>query len=481
MTDKETGKPIAGATVTVLRRVSSSSLAFEKWPRLGETKHQTDAEGHYTLTFPPDQAANQRLFLTVTAEHPNYVPLRDSYGFYGIRNDEKLGQRPFFQNIALEPAEKIFGTVVTPAGKPAAGVTVKAISMSGKDDYDQMSWTDTTTNDEGYFQIDATQRGEAVFWIIPNDFAPSAHVAHAKRGDFGRFVLEKGLVLKGRVVDVDGKPLPNVWVNVEICGGPAKKSIAMPVIDFVARSALSGQTGEFAMVPLPAGVYSLTVDDRPCDNMKPEDAFHPPPAVFLNRQITLDQDQAEKSLEVRAVPYVVVQGRFFDSAGKPSSGYAPTLWARADDRQDSAWFAAKAQLDEHGGFLAKGPRGLKGTLQLIDNDYHAFRVRVSKDAPLSKRHRVKLGALERDMTDIAAIRYRAPILLVKAVAEDGTTIKGFRATIKYQPGREPQDEATRDEKPSGDVQLRTSGRRPLALLPIAARRGIYRSCRGRRI
>ncbi len=39
------------------------------------------------------------------------------------------------------------------------------------------------------------------------------------------------------------------------------------------------------------------------------------------------------------------------------------------------------------------------------------------------------------------------------MAEDGTTIEGSRATIKYQPGREPQDEATRDGKPAGDVHF----------------------------
>ena len=87
-----------------------------------------------------------------------------------------------------------------------------------------------------------------MFWIIPRDYAPSTHVPHARRGDFGRFVLEKGVVLKGRVVDTDGKPLPNVWVNAEISGGAAKRSIPGGCFDQLARSA-ERQEWQFVMAP----------------------------------------------------------------------------------------------------------------------------------------------------------------------------------------------------------------------------------------
>ena len=110
---------------------------------------------------------------------------------------------------------------------------------------------------------------------------PSTHVLHAKRGDLGRFVLEKGLVLKGRVVDTDGKPLKNVWVNADIRGGPAKQQIDMPVFDHLARSALSDGKGEFAMAPLPAGDYNLIMADRPRGGSGGD--VHPLPAVFINR------------------------------------------------------------------------------------------------------------------------------------------------------------------------------------------------------
>ena len=484
VTDKLTGKPIAGATVTVLRRASSRTMAFEKWPKLGETKHQADAKGRYTFTVPPDQAANERLYIEITAQHPNYARFYGGYSFAMIRKNDKLGERPFFENIALEPSEKIFGTIVNPEGKPAAGVMVRAFSLPGKDDFESSSWTDVTTNEKGYFQFNVSKQGQAVFWILPTDFAPSTHVANTKRGDFGRFVLEKGLILQGRVVDSDGKPLSNVWVNADICGGPAKKSIGMPVFDHLARSALSNQKGEFVMSPLPAGEYDVIVADQPRGGLK-NSSVHPVPAVFLNRKITLDPDEPTTSIEVRAVPHVIVVGHFVDGSGKPTSGFEPHIWGTRDDASGMFW-AGKTQMDEHGRFVAMVPKGLRIRLSLIDNEHHALRTRVSKDAPLSIGREADLGILDRDMTDVTVIRYVAPVLLVKAVTEEGATIKAFQAKIKYLSGRWLEGEYLREGKPAGDIAFkrqddgrwRTSQLLPDGILPSPLRlTGMSRSRR----
>jgi len=55
------------------------------------------------------------------------------------------------------------------------------------------------------------------------------------------------------------------------------------------------------------------------------------------------------------------------------------------------------------------------------------------------------------MTEISVIRYESPVLLVNAVSDDGKTIKGFQAKIKYAPGREPQGDTSGTENPAGDV------------------------------
>ena len=223
VTDSATGKPIAGASVTVLRRVSGE-MPFDKWRKLGETKHQTDAKGQYAFTLPPDQIAEQRLYIEITSTHPDYLRQYGGYSFDMIHDNEKQGDRPFFENIEMIPAEKISGEVVTPEGKPAAGVSVQTFSTPDKENFQHMSFDNVTTDKNGHFQFNACKGGEAVFWIVPDDYAPSTHLTHAKRGDFGRFVLERGLTLKGRVVDVDGKPLPNIRVNANDRGRPRQSA-----------------------------------------------------------------------------------------------------------------------------------------------------------------------------------------------------------------------------------------------------------------
>jgi hypothetical protein len=384
-----------------------------------------------------------------------------------ILRNEKLGERPFFEKIELVPMEKISGSVVTPEGKPAAGVLVKSFSMPKKTEFEHTAWADVRTDAEGYFEIKAVKGGETVFWILPKDYAPSTQMAGAKRGNLGRFVLEKGIVLKGRVLDADGKPLPNVWVNADIRGGKAKKEIMSQVYDHLTRSALSGETGEFALPPLPDGEYSLSVFDEPRGGLVEDATVHPVPAVFISSRITIDSDQSPEPVEIRAVPHVTISGRFVDSAGNQTSGHVPHLSGTAETPPEAFW-GTEMKNDERGRFTAKAPKGFKLRMQLVENEHHASRTRVSKDGLLMNGSNVELGTPERDMSDIEVVRFSSPILLVKAVDEDGKPIKEFLPKIKYSSDWPHKDEYLKDDKPTGNVgfEIQNDGRwRTTQLLP----------------
>ena len=169
---------------------------------------------------------------------------------------------------------------------------------------------------------------------------------------------------------------------------------------------------------LPAGSYAVIVSDSPFgspfDESRINNTVHPLPAVFLSRQITLERREPMKSIEVRAVPHVVVAGQFVDSSGKPTSGYGLAFTARFESTGPAPWFFTDCQVDERGRFSANVPKGPKVTLHMHDDANHVLRVRVSKDAPLSNSCRVELGALDRDTTGITVVRYQAPALLVCA-------------------------------------------------------------------
>ena len=127
--DKDTGKPIAGATVVVRRSV----LKSDENRVLQETRHTTDADGTYSFTIPPEQVAERYLYIELDVEHPDYATRAGfGYALSMIRKNEKLGERPFFETIEMRPAEPITGRVETPDGEPAAGVELLAYSRTDK-------------------------------------------------------------------------------------------------------------------------------------------------------------------------------------------------------------------------------------------------------------------------------------------------------------------------------------------------------------
>ena len=82
-----------------------------------------------------------------------------------------------------------------------------------------------------------------------------------------------------------------------------------------------------------------------------------------------------------------------------------------------------------------------------------MRARVSQDAPLRNFPHVELGVLDRDATEITVVRYKAPVLLVSARAENGEPIGRFEPKIKYRPGQVAGGGVVRDGKPAGDVDM----------------------------
>ena len=165
VTDKLTGKPIAGASVTVRRMIVSP---YEQ-RILEEPTYTTDATGKYVFTIPPEQVAQRHLFIEVEASHPAYVTRKDGYGFSMIHRNEQLGQRPFFEHLELYPGQQISGTVVLPDGKPAAGVKVLGFTMPDRNDLDSHSFPSATTDAEGFFCLTVARsdnQSVSGTWII---------------------------------------------------------------------------------------------------------------------------------------------------------------------------------------------------------------------------------------------------------------------------------------------------------------------------
>ena len=439
VSDKETGKPIAGATVVVRRMV----LAPYENRIVDEPKYQTDAQGNYTVVIPPEQAANRFMYIELDVTHPDYTTRRGfGYSLAMIRKNEKLGERPFFEHVQLIPGEPVTGSVVTPDGKPAAGMKVMGFSMSDRMDFESGSFSETKTDAQGTFRLNMAKGGKGILWLLPAEYSPSTLVINEKRGDLGRFTPKHGITLKGRLVDDRGRPAPAVWIGAEIVGGPAKQHYDLPVADMLERSALTNAKGEFTLAPLPAGEYRVRVSDYPRDPEAKDRTRRPLPGVFPPQKVTLKEGEQVASVEIRGVPYVVIEGQYYDSEGKTRLGHEPDLHGKIGS--DEFYFTTGI-VDKGGRFMFRAPKDLTQTkLSFITNEHSALRVRMSKDAPLSNQARdIDLGKLEKDIKGIEVVRYEAPIVVVRAVEEHGKQIKDFQPEVRYAVKRSPVEQSGR--------------------------------------
>lgn len=449
--DKLTGAPVEGATVHVKRDISTSTERRS----LQETEHLTDTNGQFKFSLTPEQVANSHLYLDFEVTHPNYTRRPwDGYALSMIRKNESLGERPFFEHLDVAPAESISGTVLNPDGTAAPGVKILVYSKANKNDWSEYgSFDNTNTDATGRFTINVAKGGEAVLWLLPEQFSPSTHLIHQQRGDLGRFTLENGIRLSGQVFDSEGQPVSHVWINAELSGGPAKKNIGMPVMDALGRSALTDEHGQFAMGPLPAGDYDLLTSEYARDTSTNEDDHtrYPEPDVFLHQKLTLEEGKATQTVEVRAVPHVLVGIQQLDGRGQPHKSHEIHMFGLLGGQ---SWWGT-GRPDDNGRVIVKVPKGMTNAqFDISVNEHQSSRYRWSDDAPWRNERKMTAPIVDRDTTNISITYYTAPILLVRAEAPDGSSITNFKCQANYPTGRKQYDEPPHwIDGVSGDVNF----------------------------
>ncbi len=431
--DKDTGKPIAGATVVVRRSVSKA----DENRVLQESRHTTGADGTYSFTIPPEQVAERLLYIELDVEHPDYAT-RAGFGYaLGMtRKNEKLGERPFFERIEMRPAAPITGRIETPEGKPAAGVELLAYSRTDKlldRPFEYGSFAKAKTDAEGKFRLPITTPGRAVYWVLPKAYAQELYLLpDGKRGDLGTITLKNGVTVTGQAFDVLGKPLAGLFVEAdrERGTGPEFEALGQLMVgDSIRRTTETDSEGRFTFDPLPAGSFRVKPTDANFTGDRSAGwTRRELPGVFRPMKLTIKEGEVPQPLEVRASPFVVVAGQWLDSKGQPKSGWGSFLFGRIDG---DSWFE-QTRPDAQGKFSLKVPHGLENVqLDISTNEHASARHRIGKDAPLKDGRRIDLGTLDHDVTGIEIVRYVAPIIIVNATTTGGEQVKDFKAKVEY--------------------------------------------------
>jgi hypothetical protein len=479
---KGTGRPVAGATVTVTRFVFPEPATGGK-RILQTTRHPTDTSGRFQFTTTPEQMAEPDLAVLLRVEHPDYPPEDQfEYDFRLVRRDDGQGDRAL-SDIELSPGRPVTGVVVTPEGRPATGVVVRASSFFAPETRPGglviASNSETRTDGEGRFRLVVVTPGEVHLTLSPDEYAIEVRkLEEGRRGDLGRFILRPGIALRGKVVDAEGGPLAGVIVNAAgFRKEPGKDDILDEstwdnMLGSASRTAVADERGEFAFAPLPPGVYRVLPVDRDRDPLD-GGQFRPVPVPFAWRKVTLNDGETPAPIEIRALPSVVVEARIRDSGGRPKAGFSIALSGSPDldprkkrqpdplglpevigDAGGPEW-RGQAWSDANGRIAVRAPRGLQSaTLMLSAFEGYAERFQIGKSAPLRRGPMAVLGSLDRDVRDIEVVAYQSPTLVVRAVAADGSRINEAKVEAAYGQPRPPDaDAAAPDADAAGfDIQ-----------------------------
>jgi len=152
-------------------------------------------------------------------------------------------------------------------------------------------------------------------WIFPKNFSPLAHRIGTQRGDIGPLKLQKGTRLSGQVLDLKGKPVANVAVNILRSGdGKAAEEFleANGVSNAIGTGTQTDKAGRFKLNPLPPGKYRVKIGDRVFDQSEKNERDESLKVndVFVPFDVTIRVGEPNNPIEIHAVPQLLVRGRF---------------------------------------------------------------------------------------------------------------------------------------------------------------------------
>lgn len=354
LVDAETGEPIPDVDVEVKASRDGSQ-------QLEVVALTSDAEGKARFSLPTGKATTVHL-----CEPGWWMSGWALVGNFDIDNDGKFDGRPRSDEhrVQLWRGTEVRGKLLAPEGTPAAGVSLRAgvylnntvwLERLGRESRGWNSWdhgqwpnweTSGKTKEDGNFSItvpppdarswvrvgtsgldfqaidtDALARNNkdhalvryAPFEVEVNGSTKNRRVEEQDGVlELGTLQLERGVVLRGRVLDAEGQPLAGVHLFTSNRHGP-----------YGGRKTVSQADGTFEFAPMSPGTFTLRPDATLRDSEGVTNS-RDVQAVFVNQDVTLTAEDDVVEMTVQAVPHVELEFEWVDrrtEKGQPVSYY----------------------------------------------------------------------------------------------------------------------------------------------------------------
>ncbi len=196
------GKAVAGATVVIMARAGADSSP--DWTYVPNVKVTTDKEGRWLFSEMPSGWRN----LYTRVAHPDYVP---TFMERDVPTPSDLLLKARKAEMVLDEGLALAGRVVDDKGRPLAGAK---IALGADRRFRQSDFPSALTDAEGRFRFGHVTSGTHTVTAQSPGRAPElADVVVAPGMKPIELRLDPGQVIRGRVVNPQGKPLEGVTVE----------------------------------------------------------------------------------------------------------------------------------------------------------------------------------------------------------------------------------------------------------------------------
>ena len=282
----ESGHPIAGARVDVIGPPTECESAHRMFS-IGTS--ETDARGRWRLDVAPKDLSN----VFVRPQHPRYMPRSASPNLDSV--------------IVLTRGLTVTGRAVDAGGRPVKGARAQLGSIF------EAFVPVGTTDDRGTFTLENCQAGSTTVTVQADGFAPQIQEVkvEGKTEPVVVTLSERAATLRGRVVDVEGKPVAGAIVGADTWRG--RRTLSLRVT--------TGADGRFEWRGAPRDVVVY-------------DAFKR--GYMSSRQVPLTASDREHAITLH--PELVISGRVTDAeTGRPVPRFRLVLGHKYPRRDETHW------------------------------------------------------------------------------------------------------------------------------------------------